>query len=158
MPAPEYSQDRAVDREQDDVGGGDVERHAEHAFERHVERADQPLEVVAAMRQQIEPDAIEQRPGERVGDEHGRRHGQHQPDGAARGLEDDRERGRAADHIERRRVGRAIDELREVGERPAQRHQRRGDQRPVQRGDSGRAATPRRILKERQHEGGEQEA
>ena len=32
---------RAVDGEEDDVGRGDVERHAEHALERHVQRADQ---------------------------------------------------------------------------------------------------------------------
>ena len=52
---------RAVDREQDDVGRGDVERHAEDALERHVERADQPLDAVAAVREQRQADPIELR-------------------------------------------------------------------------------------------------
>ena len=60
---------RAVDREQDDVGGRDVERHAEDPFERHVERADQPIERIAAMREQRQADAIEPRPGHRVAEE-----------------------------------------------------------------------------------------
>ena len=40
VPAPDRFQDGPVDREEDDVGRRDVERHAEDALERHVERAD----------------------------------------------------------------------------------------------------------------------
>ena len=57
---------RAVDREQDDVGRGDVERHAEDALERHVERADQPIDAVAAVRENPQPDVVEHRPEPRV--------------------------------------------------------------------------------------------
>ena len=59
-------QQRTVDREEDDVGGGDVERHSENALERHVERADQSRRTVATMCDQVEADPVEQRAGPRV--------------------------------------------------------------------------------------------
>ena len=45
-----------VDREQHDVGGGDIERHAEDALQRHVERSDQPVERIAPMGKQTKAD------------------------------------------------------------------------------------------------------
>ena len=50
----------AEDREQDDVGGRHIQRHAEHALERHVERADEPVEPVAAVRERAEADQVEE--------------------------------------------------------------------------------------------------
>ena len=39
----------------------DVERHAEDALERHVERADEPRDRVAAVGDELQADPIEQR-------------------------------------------------------------------------------------------------
>ena len=58
---------RAEDREQDDVGRGDIEGDAEDAFERHVERAHQPREIVAAVSKQPQPNELEQRAAVTVG-------------------------------------------------------------------------------------------
>ena len=62
-------EDGAVDGEEHDVGRGDVERNSEDPLERHVDRADEPGDAVAAMRDEIEADAVEQRSGHGVGEE-----------------------------------------------------------------------------------------
>ena len=80
-------EDRTVDREQDDVGRGDIERHAEDALERHVERADETVELVAAMGDERQTDAIEGRPSPAVEDEANRRRRQDPANRSACGLE-----------------------------------------------------------------------
>ena len=169
---------RAVDREEDDVGRRDVERHAEHAFERHVERADQTIDRIAAMREQWKADAIEPGPDQRVDEEDGRRHGQDPADGAARGFEH-QDDGQCAEHdVDGERIGGAIDEALEIDERPGERGDSRTCEDPVERADSRRsrpssgrdfafslrrpappvAAQSGRHEKKRQHQRDEQEA
>ena len=71
-------------------------------FERHVERADQPVEAVAAVREQRQADAIEHAARVRVDEEGDGRHRQDPSDRAARRLEHEqngdarRARGRSA--------------------------------------------------------------
>jgi hypothetical protein len=70
-------EDGAIDGEQDDVGRGDVERYAEDPLERHVQRADETADRIAAMRDQIQADAIEQRTVVPVGEKQERGDGEH---------------------------------------------------------------------------------
>ena len=102
LPGARCAEDRAVDGEQDDVARRHVERHAEDALERHVDRADDAREVVAAMRDHAEADEIEQRPVEGVEDEAGRGERQHPSRRAARRLEHEQDADRAECHVARR--------------------------------------------------------
>jgi hypothetical protein len=90
---------RAVDREQHDVGGGDVERHAEEALEPHVALADDAVEAVALVlyAERLRDQAAEVR----VGDEREHDLGQDPADRAAGRLEHEEHRHDARDHVER---------------------------------------------------------
>ena len=134
VPGAAQLEHRAVDREQDDVGRGDVERHAEDALERHVERPDQPIDAVAAVREDAEADVVEDRTEQRVEQERGGGDRQDPADGAACRFEHqhDRERCRATRSIGGR-LGGAVDEAGEISERPAERDDREADQQPVDR-------------------------
>ena len=68
---------------------GHIERHAEDAFERHVQRADDAAEVIAAMGNQTEADELEQRPVIGVRDEPERGTRQDPARGAPRRFEDE---------------------------------------------------------------------
>ena len=84
---PDDIQDRAENREERDVGGRDVERHAEDPLQRHVERADDARGVVAAVGDESQADEIEHGTVERIGHEGRRRHGQDRARRAARRLQ-----------------------------------------------------------------------
>jgi len=105
------TEDRTVNREQDDVARRHVERYAENPFERHVDRADDAREVVAAMGNDAEADQIEQRSVERVEDEERGRDRQHPSRRAARRFEHQQDADRAERHVARCRIGGAVDEV-----------------------------------------------
>src|SRR5262249_4114795 len=105
-------EDRAVDGEEDDEGGRDVEGGAEDALQRHVELPHQSLHVVSAVRER----RGDPRAGEGVDDE-GRHHpGQDQPRGAAYPLQDEQDEDHAKDEVEPGGLDRPLDELVEVGQ------------------------------------------
>ena len=115
VPAPDVFEDRAVNREEHDVGRGDVERHAEDALERHVERADRADRCRSRGARAIaRPMRSKQGPVERVDEEAGGGDRQDPADRAAGRLEHEENRGRAEDDVDRRRIGGAIDERLEV--------------------------------------------
>jgi len=100
---------RAVDREQDDVARGHIERHAVQALGAHRERGDDPVDVVAA---------VPERPVDRqvaavVGVEHeaGADRGQHPPDRPPGRLQHEQRDQRTGDHVERRGREGAPDEV-----------------------------------------------
>jgi len=152
-------QQRTVDREQDDVGCGDVERHAEDSFERHVERADQSCRTVSAMRDQVEPDPVQQRAGPRVQQECERGCRQHPPDRAAGRFEHEPDGDGSENQIDGGRLGRAIDELPEIDQGPDESDRRESDENPIgERHAIRRAQTRgRRIQQERQNQRNEKE-
>ena len=100
---------RAVDREQHDVGRGDVERDAEHPLQAHVALADDAVDAVALVG---EPERVGDQPAEvGVGDEREHDRGQHPADRAARRLEDQQHRRDAEDDVERLGRGGAAEQL-----------------------------------------------
>ena len=88
-------QERAIDREQDDQRGGDVDRDTENTFQRDEEMADQPRQVVAAMG----PGRRQMRSQHRIGNEEQRHHGHDRPGGAARRLQQQHDEDDADDHV-----------------------------------------------------------
>jgi hypothetical protein len=111
-------EDRTEDREQDDVRGGDVQRHAEHALERHVDGADDARRRVAAVGDQRQPDRIEERAVVRVDEKDHRDEWQHPSGGAPRCFEDGEDRHDPHREIDRGWRRRAVDEGLDVRERP----------------------------------------
>ena len=125
----------AVEAEQHDVGDGDVERHAVDALERHVEIADQPRQVVAAMGDAGEADRRQPRSGDRVGEKHARRDRQNPAGRPARGFEHDDDREHAAEHVAAGRVrGRGTETARRWRAASRSAEQRGDDPERVDRG------------------------
>jgi hypothetical protein len=99
-------QESAVNGEEDDERGRDVDRDAEDAFERHVHVADEARDVVAAMR----PRRRQPRADEGVEQEDADHDG-HDPAGAAaRRLDHERDQHDPEDHVPGRRVHVAVGE------------------------------------------------
>ncbi len=103
---PRVLQERAVDGEEDDQCRGHVDRGAEDALERHEHVADQPRDVVAAVR----PWRGQVRAGEGVGDEAADDHRHDPARGAPRGLDHERDHRHAEHHVEARGPGVAVGE------------------------------------------------
>ena len=142
-------QDGAVDCEQHDVGCGDVQGDAEDSLQRHVERADDPDDRVAAMRDQAQTDEVEERPEVPIDQESEGRRRQNPTDGAARRFEHEADRDDPEGDIEPGRRGGAVDELPEVDDRPGQRDHGGAQQQPVDDADAG----SRRARTRKQEEG-----
>ena len=134
---------RAVQAEQDDVRDRDVERHAVNPLERHVQVADEPRQVVAAMRDRAEADRAQPRSRQRVSDESHGDDRKNPPGRAPRGFEDHRDREDPGEHVAAGRARRAVQKRLAVGERPPQSQQRRDDPRGVDQ----RSPPPHRRLK-----------
>ena len=65
---------------------------------------------------------------------------------------------RSANQVDQVRLGRAVDELPEVDERPAQADDRAGDEQPVDDGDAAAAPFDSRVNQKREHQREQQEA
>ena len=88
----------AVQREQDDVGGGDVERDAEQALEAHVRLPDEPLDPVALVG---DAERVRDQPAQvRVREEGEADRRQDPPDRAARRLQHEQHGHHAGGHVE----------------------------------------------------------
>ena len=160
-PAPGVLEHRPVEREQDDVGGGDVERDAEDPLQAHVGLADDPRHAVAGVRDVPAHRQLAAEVGiEQEGDHH---RGQDPADRAARRLQHEQDRGDAEGDVEVVGLRGAAHELVERHERVAERDHRAEGQQPV--GDAralgpGLLVTcaPAAVDEERQRERDEQEA
>ena len=133
----------AVDREQHDVGGGHVERHAEDALEPHVGLADDAVNAVAAVADLPARRDLAAEVG--VGQEQQADGRQDPADRAPRGLQHEQDRGHAEDQVERVGLDRAAHELVEDHERVAQGHDGQHREQPV--GDAGSLAGRRLALR-----------
>ena len=100
-------QERAVDREQDDQRGRDVDRNAENALERDEQMADELADVEAAMR----PGRRQIGTGKRIGDEQERDDRNDPAGGAPRRLEQEDDEDHAEHDVEAGRHGRAVGEF-----------------------------------------------
>jgi hypothetical protein len=114
----------AVDGEDNDVGCRHLERHAKDPVECHVERADEPVSVVASMRDRPETDQIEQWAEVRVQDEQGRGYRQHPSSRASGRLENEQNRHDAEAKIDRAGRRGPVREGGMVDEWPAERDDR----------------------------------
>ena len=100
-------QERAVDREQDDQRRRHIDRDAENAFQRDEEMADEPRQVIAAMR----PGRRQMRPEHRIGDEEQRDDRHDRPGGAPRRLQQQHDEDEADDDVQAVRRGGAVGEI-----------------------------------------------
>ena len=99
----------AVDREQHDVGRGDVERDPEDALQAHVALADDAVDPVALV---ADLQRVGDQPAEEGVEQEGDADRRQRPARrAACGLEHDDDRAGAEDDVERRRLRGAADEL-----------------------------------------------
>ncbi len=148
----------AIDAEQHDVGSRDIERHAEYSLERHVERADDAIRSVSAMRQRPETDGCQRRPEKAVGEKQRGRRRQNPTDRPSRRFEH-QENGEPTQHeIDDERCCRAIHELFEVDEGPGERDDCGAGKQPVDGRDTGDARPSGRKTEEHENERDQQEA
>ena len=150
----------AVDGEQHDVGGRDLEGHAEDPVQRHVQRAHQAVGVVAAVADGAQPDEVEQRADVRIDDEERGGRGEDPSRGAPRRLEDEQDRRRPQQRRPSRSGSRSDTETRRgraIGH-PSARPDSATSAQSSGDGRSPRAVPARRIQQERRGEGHQQEA
>ena len=142
LPRARVLQHGPVDREQHDVGGGHVERHAEDALEPHVGLAHEAVQAVAPVAHLPARRDLAAEVG--VGQEQQADGRQDPADRAARGLQHEQDGGHAEDQVERVGLDRAAHELVEDDERVAQGHDGQHREQPV--GDAGALAGRRLAL------------
>ena len=119
---------RAVDREQDDVGGGHLHRHAEHALGAHDVVPDEARPAEGRRRERAGEVRAEGGVGEEA--DHHERH--HQADRAPRRLQHQHDRERAHHHVEVGGHHGAAEERVPVRHDVGERHDRHHGEQPVQ--------------------------
>ena len=110
------------------------------------------------MRDEPEPDAVEDLPTPPIGDEGNRRRGQDPPDGSPRGFEHEQDRQTAERYVNRQRIRGAIDEAAEIKDGPRERDGRGADENPVEVRDAPGGCRPRREEQEDEDQRDEQKA
>ena len=141
-------QERAVNGEQDDERGGDVHRHAEDPLQRHVHVADEPRDVVAAVR----PRLAQVRAEHRVGD---KQHADERHDparAAARRLQHQQRQDHAEHHVQVGRDGAAVGEIVAADETVADDEERQRHRDPVPPHDAVAEAAGEREQQEHQEQ------
>ena len=146
------------DREQDDIGGGHVERHAKNPLQRHIQRTDQTRDAVAPVRKEVKPERLQSGAEVAVEKEHDCSDRKDRTDSAAGGFQYQEGCDHPQHQIKRARSRCSVDELVEVNDGPTECDEHGERQRPVGQGHLASPLRAGRVAQEGQDQRDEKKA